>query len=197
MKIVPISRPTKFQSGEINDFELGILTSFSIGLNPKTILEIGTFRGTTSTVLARALPEAKIVTVNLPIGENPKFGVTEFDPNFFPKEELTFPEDVVNRIYQVHIDSANLEQIQLPIKWFDMAFIDGCHSREYVRNDFEKALHLMKFGGVIVFHDYPTWPTVKQEIDILKEEYNMYDWYRIDKTSFVFCKLEGKAAGAL
>lgn len=189
MKNVSISRPTKFQSGEMNDFELGILTSFGVGLNPKSILEIGTFRGTTSTVLSRALPEAKIVTVNLPIGESPKFGVTEFDPNFFPKEELTFPEDVANRIYQVRADSAFLEKSMLPILSFDMAFVDGCHSRLYVRNDFEKVLPLMNVGGVIVFHDYPTWPTVKQEIDILKEEYKQHDWFHMDKTSFVFCKV--------
>lgn len=50
--------------------------------------------------------------------------------------------------------------------WFDLAFIDGYHAYEAVRDDIESALPLVRAGGVLVFHDYSTtWPGVRRAVD--------------------------------
>lgn len=45
----------------------------------------------------------------------------------------------------------------------DMVFIDGDHRYEIVLKDIDRALELVKPGGIISGHDY-TWPTVKQAV---------------------------------
>ena len=46
----------------------------------------------------------------------------------------------------------------------DMVFIDGDHRYEIVLRDIDRALELVRSGGIISGHDY-NWPTVKQAVD--------------------------------
>lgn len=55
---------------------------------------------------------------------------------------------------------------------FDFIFIDGDHSYEAVKKDFEMALDLCVVGGRIVFHDYEK-PCVKEAIDEICVERNL------------------------
>lgn len=41
----------------------------------------------------------------------------------------------------------------LPLSYFDMLFIDGDHSYENCKKDYEEFLPFVKKGGLIVFHD--------------------------------------------
>ena len=36
----------------------------------------------------------------------------------------------------------------------DLAFIDGAHTDDYVRNDTEKIARMMRPGGLVFWHDY-------------------------------------------
>ncbi len=50
----------------------------------------------------------------------------------------------------------------------DMIFIDGCHDYDYVLSDTEKALRMIKPGGVIFWHDYsPRMPSNFRELNEL------------------------------
>jgi len=40
------------------------------------------------------------------------------------------------------------------LKQCDLNFIDGSHAYSYVKNDTEKALRMLKNGGLILWHDY-------------------------------------------
>lgn len=55
-------------------------------------------------------------------------------------------------------------KLDIPV---DMVFIDGDHRYESVKKDIEKALSLLRDGGVISGHDYnhPLWTGVKMAVD--------------------------------
>src|SRR5690606_31559253 len=50
---------------------------------------------------------------------------------------------------------------------YDLLIIDGDHSYEGVKQDFENYLTCVKSGGYIIFDDYdaPEWPGVSQFVD--------------------------------
>ncbi len=62
---------------------------------------------------------------------------------------------------------------------FDLIFIDGGHSYDVVRDDWEKSQQLLAPGGVIVFDDYPNYGVGRlvHEIDP-----NLWDARVLEKT---------------
>lgn len=61
----------------------------------------------------------------------------------------------------------------------DFIFIDGDHTSESVRNDINKALWLLKPGGIIAGHDY-NWKSVSDVVDkIFPNQIGVVDsiWY--------------------
>jgi len=133
--------------------EISKLTAEIKKLKPKNALEIGTANGGTLFLLCRlADPKAKIMSVDLPEG---KFGggypawKTKLYKKFaLPKQELDLvrgdshlPESF--KIVRSHFDGAEL----------DYLFIDGDHSYEGVKQDYEMYSPLVRKGGIIAFHD--------------------------------------------
>ena len=56
------------------------------------------------------------------------------------------------RITQIYRDSAKYDFAEIGVS-FDLIFIDGSHTYEYVKNDTEKTLPLLAPGGVMLWHD--------------------------------------------
>ena len=56
---------------------------------------------------------------------------------------------------------------------FVFGFIDGCHQRAYVENDFHLIWPHLVSGGIIGCHDYKydDWPEVTEAVDSLLNEY--------------------------
>jgi hypothetical protein len=55
----------------------------------------------------------------------------------------------------------------------DVVFVDGAHSAEYVRNDTDVALRLLKpTGGLILWHDYGSryWKDLTRAMNALYRE---------------------------
>jgi|SRR5882724_6608746 len=140
-------------------------------------LEIGTYDGNTALILAANLaPEGDVVTVDLP----PSFDPQNQDSLIYPDIELNLtPRDQLGRQYQGHRLSARIRQVygdSAKLDWnafggpFDLIFIDGCHSEAYVRSDSQNALKQLSPGGVIVWHDYCTYPDVSKIVDQLARE---------------------------
>lgn len=124
----------------------------------KNILEIGTSKGgTTWHLAANAGKGASITTVDLP----PDASYSKYCPNKLSTSRPTetdlgchfhgTPE--AERIRQVLVDSKNLLK-EVGNKNFDLIFIDGAHTYEYVTYDTETALKLIKGTGYIIWHDY-------------------------------------------
>jgi len=125
---------------------------------PTTIVEIGTYRGTTTRLLLdNVRPEARVYTIDLPL-----------DSKFSEVKEATDSRLIQHRVvgvdFQGHPQAGNVTQIwgdtfdeetwaRIP-KDVDFAFIDASHSYEAVRNDTEKLFRKLADGGVVLWHDY-------------------------------------------
>ena len=110
------------------------------------ILDIGTFDGGTLYLWTRFLEGQKIITIDLPFPyPSAKTKLFRF---FDPNKELhflrgsSFSNEMINKV-------ANI----LKGNKIDFLFIDGDHSYEGVKKDFERYKPLVRDGGIIAFHD--------------------------------------------
>jgi predicted O-methyltransferase YrrM len=119
---------------------------------PATVMEVGTEKGGTFFLLTRvSAPNAFLLTLDLPAGQ--------FDAYPAWRENLYrgFARDR-QRIELVRTDSHNprtLETVRglLGGRTLDLLFIDGDHSYDGVKKDFEMYSPLVAKGGTIAFHD--------------------------------------------
>ena len=112
----------------------------------KRVLEIGSYCGRSTICMART---AKHVTA-----------VDYFDGRGTPFPRNTHSEFVANlERYGVadKVETVSPDGV-IPQPKYDFAFIDGAHDRESVETDIEKALAVLKPGGLLAFHDYRTEP---------------------------------------
>lgn len=133
--------------------EIETLLSILSEQNICTILEIGTAQGGTLFLFTRMIdPNARIISLDLPQG---KFGggyediKIPFFTNFAQRNQ---------RIFLVRADShspSSLSTVRSILKdqQVDFLFIDGDHTYEGVKKDFQMYSPLVRKGGLIAFHD--------------------------------------------
>ena len=120
---------------------------------PKTIIDIGTAWGGTLFLFTRvADPHASIISVDLPSGLF-RGGYADYRAVLY----RSFAREA-QELHLVRGDSHSpetLEQVKklLDGKAVDFLMIDGDHSYEGVKKDFEIYSPLVKPGGLIAFHD--------------------------------------------
>lgn len=121
--------------------------------SPKVVLEIGTAKGGTLFLLSRvAAPNAKIISVDLPDGP---FG------GGYPEWRMPLYRSFARDDQEIHLiraDSHSPETVQqveriLEGREIDFIFIDGDHTYEGVREDFETYSPFTKKSGIVAFHD--------------------------------------------
>ena len=149
-------------------------------LRPKVILEIGTLQGGTLFLFTRiSNPEAIITSIDLPGGPYGG-GYAEWKKplfQFFAKSK--------QKIELVRANSHNPNTFELVKnildgRMVDFLFIDGDHTYEGIKRDFEMYSSLVKKGGLIAFHDivkpppelncevYKLWNEIKKEYEFLE-----------------------------
>jgi len=133
--------------------ELACLLEDVINLKPRTVLEIGTFRGGTLYLWTRlAQPQAKIVSVDLPGG---KFGggYSRLKTPLFRR--FARDRQTLHLLRANSHDEATLETVRRLFgdSEIDFLFIDGDHTYEGVKRDWEMYSTLVRKGGMIAFHD--------------------------------------------
>ena len=133
-------------------------------LCPEQVLEIGTARGGTLYLWTQAASDdAVIVSVDLPKGD---FG------GAYPIEKMPFYQEFARNNQALHLlreDSHDPMTIAKVKTLFargkiDFAFIDGDHTYEGVKADFENYGPLVRPGGLIAFHDIlprPDMPSIQ------------------------------------
>lgn len=138
--------------------ELASLVKEVRRVNPSTVLEIGTARGGTLFLWTRlARPDAAIMSIDLPGG---KFG------NGYSRRREFLYRRFAGKSQRLHLlrgDSHSPDTMSEARKFFegqplDFLFIDGDHTYEGVKKDWEMYSPLVRAGGVIAFHDIAEHP---------------------------------------
>ena len=113
-------------------------------LAPRRVCEIGTEHGGTTLLLARALPTVEtLIGVDLHIKHAPQLrAFTRAGQSLHLVRGSSYAPKTVARV------EALLKGEQL-----DVLFIDGDHSYDGVKADFLGYRHLVREGGLILFHD--------------------------------------------
>ena len=148
-------------AGSISDFETWILCTFA--KKSLNIFEFGTFAGKTTYLLAKNAPKSsKIFTLTLAPEGRSAYKASESDDAKDTKSALD--ESIFTSFYYTNTPvSSKITQLFADSKMFDespyvgkmdLIFIDGSHAHSYVESDTQKALKMIKPGGVIFWHDY-------------------------------------------
>jgi predicted O-methyltransferase YrrM len=146
-------------------------------IQARKVLEIGTYDGNSALVLAaNVATDGEVVTVDLP----PDFSVQDQGSLAFSEGEFNLtPRNELGRQYSGHALSARIRQVygdSGKMDWstlggpFDLIFIDGCHTEDYVRSDTVNAMTQLRPGGVIAWHDYGMIPDVSRAVDRIAAE---------------------------
>jgi hypothetical protein len=124
-------------------------------------------------------PEAEIITLDLPpdfrpgadyIGSDAELVLTRTGAEFVVDHGLQ------GRVTQVLSDSMHFDPIP-HAGTVELAFIDGAHTYEYVRNDTEKVAVMMAPRGLVFWHDYGgkgQFRGITDYLDALKERFPIY-----------------------
>jgi predicted O-methyltransferase YrrM len=67
---------------------------------------------------------------------------------------LYLEKNMGNRVCQIYCDSREWDISKYPDGFFDSVLIDGGHLKDIVLNDTQKAMKLVKPGGMIMWHDF-------------------------------------------
>jgi predicted O-methyltransferase YrrM len=135
-----------------NDVEA--LAAALLACKPKRIFEIGTYRGASSEMMLRLLPEARLISIAFVSGtksgtrfNNDELGVEEVGALVSPVNRPRFTQ-LIGDSHQIDPRAFVLDHGRM-----DMVFIDGDHSREGVRLDTALARAILAPGGAIAWHD--------------------------------------------
>ena len=120
---------------------------------PKYVLEIGTSNGGTLFLLSRvATEDACMISIDLPLGAYGG-GYPAWKRPFY--KSFAKKEQTIRLIRADSHEPVTQEKVAaiLQANKIDLLFIDGDHTYEGVKKDFEMYEPLVKDGGMIVLHD--------------------------------------------
>jgi predicted O-methyltransferase YrrM len=125
----------------------------------RTVLEIGTAQGGMFWLLCRiSTPDAMLVSLDLP----PKDRISGGKPIDIDLERMKQAGQTVHAVLGNSHDAQIAERVRTLIgkRDLDLLFIDGDHTYDGVRQDYEMYSPLLHPGGFIAFHDitHSHWP---------------------------------------
>ncbi|HZY93733.1 MAG TPA: class I SAM-dependent methyltransferase [Candidatus Bathyarchaeia archaeon] len=126
-------------------------------IKPTVILEIGTGNGGTLFLFSRISSVCKIITVRLsydPLGADYSKWRTSLYKLFQLDRQTIFPLEGNSHASDTHERVVQL----LAGQCVDLLFIDGDHTLDGVKRDFEMYGPLVRKGGIIAFHDIVAHP---------------------------------------
>ncbi len=187
-----------FTSGSLTPYERLVLNAVVRKVAPETVFEIGTFDGrTTWNLAANAADKATVCTLDLPRQDidSTHLSIDALDRSYIEKDASGteyLGTEQGHRIQQLFGDTATFDFSPFE-GTIDFVFIDGSHSYEYVKNDSEIGLRLLRSGqGVVVWHDYDRtaeWPGCTRALNELHAGGGAYAGLRhISGTSLVILR---------
>jgi len=149
------------RDGNVSYFELLTIAAAVRHVDPRNLLEIGTFDGNTTLQMAlNSHPAAIIHTLDLPPGANETaLPVHELDWKYIRDEGKTkrkyVGSEVEGKVRQHFGDSTRFDfEIFCEHGPVDFCFIDGGHTYECVKSDTQNAMKVMAPEGIILWHDF-------------------------------------------
>lgn len=166
-------------------------------VKPKTIIEVGSWKGASAIHMARLAPEAIIYAVDLwvpPIGvglgEFPRTHIPErFDaPNFY--EQFLF-----------NIKNAGVDHQIIPVRGLtvpiatclgawgvqaDAIYLDASHDELSVSQDIAAYWRLLRPGGIMFGDDYSSHPGVKRAVQKFAHGRTINEWQAKEGTQWSF-----------
>lgn len=133
------------ESHHPNKVDMVYVCAIAAAKQAKNIFEFGTYRGQTTCGLASIADDVTVWTFNLPAEADQRY--TKYIGQCIKNSPYK------ERIRQLFGDSRTFDTAPFTKK-MDFIFIDADHSYEAVKNDTEKALRMLRRGGIIVWHDY-------------------------------------------
>ena len=155
--------------------EIKFLLNRVAAIKPKVVVEIGTRMGGTLFLFTKVSADnAKIVSIDFPDGHGGGYSNSRY--NFYklfavPPQKM----ELIKGDSHEESTKARLEKF-LDGQKIDFLFIDGDHSFEGVKMDFEMYSTFVRPGGLVAFHDIkPTkensWSGVIPYWDTIKDKY--------------------------
>jgi hypothetical protein len=131
------------------------LVTIAKELEARRLFEIGTYNGVTALTLAVNLPGATVHTLDLPAGAKPALRLGTSDAsNIIPFSARAYEgRSEGARVVQHLGDSATFDYAPFRNS-FDLVYVDGAHSLDYVSNDTSAAFEIVSDAGAIVWDDY-------------------------------------------
>lgn len=147
--------------GGISNLETWILAV--LAKRSHRIFEFGTCTGKTTYLLAANAPaDARVVTLTLP--PDSASGYQAETQDAAQDTRIALVESCnAEFLYNGTPEAAKITQIFADSKLFDEApyrdncdlvFVDGSHAYSFVKSDSEKALNMVRPGGIVLWHDY-------------------------------------------
>lgn len=148
-------------------FNLGLLAAYGPGVG--AVVEIGSFKGRSTGYLALGLQlekRGKLVAIDHFLGSPEHQRGAEHEDRDIACIGATYPAFVKNMntlgvmddVIVLRMSSADAApHWDAPIR---LLFIDGDHSYEQCRQDFENFEQYIEVGGVVCFHDVDVWDGV-------------------------------------
>lgn len=156
--LIQVDGTHSYVDGSLNWPDLAVLLTILVDRRPRVALEVGTFNGATTRLMAINLAGSIIHTIDLPkdysvasdSAELPKDDFHLINARGFSIDYLSDPE--ISNIVQHFGDTAHWDFATA--RGAEFFFIDASHTYEYVRNDTEKAMRTCH-GRVATFlwHD--------------------------------------------
>lgn len=132
-KVLP---PTEFSSEpQVAEFIAALIKMSKY----RTVLEIGVFKGETSIKIIEALPNAGQY-VGIDIGD-------------YRNQEAEEAMKQGGKSIEFIVNDSLSELPKLPKAHFDLIFVDGNHTWDYILKEFKIVENLVARGGIILYHD--------------------------------------------
>jgi len=166
-----------------NKSEIAALFNVVAEIRPRTVIEIGTGWGGTLFLFATvASPDAILVSIDLP---SSLFG--RGYPSWKDRLYKSFARDrqEIELVRGNSHQASSVEAVERLLKnrQVDVLFIDGDHTYEGVKKDFELYSPMMRKGGLIAFHDI-TPSLNNSEIEVPQFWRELRDAYENSKIKF-------------
>lgn len=179
----------QFFAGSIKGDDAAALYDLVLKNKPNVVYHVGTFVGYSAMIMAHALhsngrgiliavdPEIPHRSLTNPVNvareAANKLGLNKY-VRFVRGWHACALGDEYSEIFKRSINTVGIEVISKLDQLVDLAFIDADHSTSATIVDFMILKDSISLGGVVVFHDVFSWPTVAQAIAIILDDTHFY-----------------------